>query len=462
MNISIVYDVCNYLHIVRICAHEELKGTLLGVKVILMKKMKKLLIGLAGLSLSVGAAIGVGLNADKGASEAKADTTKTIYVDTSISSKFKEVENKALDDEQAIHIYYEIGGVGTHLEAERKVTTNLFEFKVPVAALNNSSNGFRPYVWGAVNGEGEGDCSVHWISNSVLQYDNYNYVLVPATCPDEYGTRTFGYYGDKTSNPGASADTQRVWLKNDNSDFYNNDDWGTGCKNAIGYTYAASWHVMYMECVENAKNHNDYFYADIPASVTDVHFMRMSAATGHQYAVYQDAYISTLSYGVCHFAGTANYGDFVNITTGVVYGADEVLLSAVLSGYVVCTSDASNGANQTTVHNLFGTWIENKDGTTDMETTIKDYVSGSYTAQDPDSYDGLSKTADWSLEAKWNALCDHANVNPTTGVALSKTTTFVPAQSASNEALIAIITISAISLLAVGGYFFIRSKKEDR
>ena len=79
--------MCNYLHIVRICAHEELKGTLLCVKVILMKKMKKLLIGLAGLSLSVGAAIGVGLNADNGAKEAKAETySGTVVVDTTYAT----------------------------------------------------------------------------------------------------------------------------------------------------------------------------------------------------------------------------------------------------------------------------------------------------------------------------------------------------------------------------------------
>ena len=48
-----------------------------------MKKLKRLLIAVAGLSLSVGAAVGVGLHVDRGIKEAKAENESTLYLDIS-------------------------------------------------------------------------------------------------------------------------------------------------------------------------------------------------------------------------------------------------------------------------------------------------------------------------------------------------------------------------------------------
>lgn len=417
-----------------------------------MKRFKKLLIALSGLALSMGAAVGVGLGVKDSDNETRATNDKYIYVDFDLNSKFKEAEANPWVR------YY--NGSQNYVQLNH-VSNNIYRTasQIPSAVLTNRSYGFEIYCYNQA--EQGNDCTTTWIfGNGVLQYDNYNYLCVGAYVKDSQNTiKGFGYYGTKTTNPDASANTHRVWLKNDTPYFYGNDDWGVQCKNVIGYSYNSAWYEIVMPAVQNVRNSNYYFYADIPLTVTSVHFMRKSQGTNHDYLTYLDAYVETLSYGVCYYSGTSNYDDFVNISAGSVDASDEAVLSAVLSAYVVCTNTAANGANQTTVHNLYGTWIEHKHGSTDMDTTFKDYANGAYTGHG-NSYSGLSKNTDWKLSEKWEALCKHASVNPSTG-ALLRTTVEPIVTESNNTAMITVLASSVIALLAVGGYFFLR-RKQDR
>ena len=417
-------------------------------------KFKNLFISL-GLVLSVGAGIGTALSAKENVKEAKAATAKNIYVDIDLNTKFQ--ENNATPQ---IHYWdgsHDVDVPLNHVSNNIYVTAST----IPASVFANG-RGFEVFCWGNKQTQNNNCCSTWIAGDGVLQYNNYNYLCLNADPGSGHnvGIKGFGYYGSKTVNPGASADTQRVWLKNDTPYFYGNDDWGIECKNTIGYLYNSTWYEIVMPAVLNARNSNYYFYADIPSTVTSVHFMRKAQATNHNYLTYLDGYVETLTYGKCYYSGSANYDDFVNLSAGTVAAADEALLSAVLGAYVVCTDTASNGANQTTVRNIYSAWIEHKHDDTDMDTTFKDYVNGAYT-EHGNSYAGQSKTADWKLSEKWEALCKAANVNPTTGAALSK----MPVAIVSNEidnTLIIIIASSVVTLLAIGGYFYLRKRKEDR
>ena len=54
----------------------------------------------------------------------------------------------------------------------------------------------------------------------------------------------FTFIGEKIDNPGATYKTQRIWLYNDNNDFYNDN-----CFNAVGYTYGESNYIIEMEMI---------------------------------------------------------------------------------------------------------------------------------------------------------------------------------------------------------------------
>ncbi|MBO4667507.1 MAG: hypothetical protein J5666_05225 [Bacilli bacterium] len=250
------------------------------------------------------------------------------------------------------------------------------------------------------------------IDSVTLAKNNYNYVCASG----DKAIQGYGYYTGRTSNPkGATYKTQRVWLNNDNTYFYGNDDWGSHCKNVIGYfNDENNWQMVTMPSVINTYDNRNYYYADIPYYVTSVHFLRMGETEHHNYLMYQDVEISRLTWGGCYFAGTSSYEDFLNTKTSYVDGADSTLLSMVLESYLTYGMDFSNGCASTTIRNLYSTWFEHKSATSaDLKNTkIMDYTGY---AANGNSYEGLEKTSSFSLNEKWNTMCSNAGIDPNTG-----------------------------------------------
>ena len=294
------------------------------------------------------------------------------------------------------------------------------------------------------------------MGGNLLKENNYNYVCLSSYEEEKKPkTKGYGYFGEKVNNPGASYATQRVWLNNQNSDFYANDDWGTPCKNAIGYYDKDKWNVIVMPSVINSYDSNVYYYADIPASLTSIHFMRVSQSENHSYLVYQDRLINSLNYGACYFSGINGYDDYLNMYNAPVMSADATLLSMVVESYLTYGKDLSNGCVESTIKNLFSTWFANKSATNDdlKNAKILDYTGYS---SNGNSYEGLTKNSSFSVNEKWNTMCSQADIDPKTGEARGN---WLLSFGSNTMALVIIGGVSVVAVIGALIYIILKRKK---
>lgn len=403
-----------------------------------MKSLKAIL----GIALSIGglgttaAVAGVSMAAENNTTSfvEAANETKTLYFDFSNNSKFQESGCNP-------HFRYWDGTNDGDIACSVESGYVYKATGVPIACLNNASTGFELYCWG--QGKTNNDCTTYWTQNTSLQYSTYNYLRLNSYTKNQQNSiQGYGYYNAKIDNPGPTASTQRVWLKNDTPYFY-----GDGCVNGLGYFDSSSNYKVIPMVRHINHNSNDYYYADIPASTTSVHFLRLSS----DYKIYYlDAYVETLVYGKCYYSGTANYDDFVNISAGTVSSADAYLLKAVVEAFLTCSTAASNGSNATTVANLKSTWFDGKaaDGTNGSisELTLSDYANGDT------SYAG-SKSKTVTVKDKWEAMLAKAGVSGTNVIHPIDNSSFA-------SPVIIIVGVLSISSLAV--FFILRKKKFER
>lgn len=268
----------------------------------------------------------------------------------------------------------------------------------------------------------------------------------------------FGLYVEPEKNPDATYATQRVWLHNPNEHgFYDNDDWGAPCKNAVSYLDNGKWKVTMMDFTVNNFNNATYFFADIPYEVTNIHFLRLSQSTNHKYLHYLEAPLPYLAYGVCYEAGNASYEDFKTIGRVSVHGANAALLANVVEAFITYGKHPSNGPVASTTQNVYSTWFENKSATIEelKEQKILDYAGY---AANGNSYEGLVKSVSYSVNDKWNGLCNHANIDPNTGQLRSSLFNF-GLSSAKTPLIILGATIGVLILLEVI-VVFIRKKND--
>lgn len=354
------------------------------------------------LSATILFSLSIGSSLNKGFNDNNETKDKTIYVDISLNNKFREDNSKP-------YIHY---NNGTDIYVDLLFSNNDIYYtkeKLPVDIFSNNEYGFEICSF-------EGTYVTEWIeggNDNPLIGDNYNYICLDIYVEgDDGGIKGYGYYGDKTKNPEATYKTQRIWLENNNSYFYESDDWGKPCVNAIGYSFDNKWNIILMPSIDNGTD--KLYYADIPFELSSIHFMRISQSDNHNFLIYQDVNIEQLTYGICYRAGTNSYDDYKNIGITTVLGAGAVLLGEVVSSYLTYGQAQSNGCVTSTVRNLFDTWFKNK-GATDKElkeTKIKDYTGY---AKNGNSYEGLEKNQDFSVNEKWIAMCNQANIDYKTG-----------------------------------------------
>lgn len=261
-------------------------------------------------------------------------------------------------------------------------------------------------------------------------------------------------YGEKIDNPGATYRTQRVWLNNENQYFYENDEWGVPCKNAIRYSKDNVYYVIEMESVINTSNSKKYYYADIPYQVTGVSFLRISGSPDHDYKIYQEANVANLTYGTCYYAGTNSLEDYSNLLISTVAGADANMLARVVEAYLTYGKDDSNGTTKNTVKSLFSTWFSGKSASKDdlKNTKILDYTGY---AANGNSYEGLEKNAYFSVNEKWNTMCSQVGIDPNTGAERNDFLEWIK----NNKV---VVIVGGIAILGIAGFaiFLVIKKKK--
>ena len=227
-------------------------------------------------------------------------------------------------------------------------------------------------------------------------------LLVPSF-HDEYVVAKADNDYQRIDNPGATYKTQRVWLSNDNEYFYEGD-----YKNNVSYSYQDKNYVIEMPSIINTYDNKTYYYADIPYEVSTMSFLRMK---DNDIGKKID---KTIYYGGCYFASGSSLEDF-DINIGVVENADANILSLVVESYLTYGKSDSIGCTSSTVQTLFNTWFKNKSASKDdlKNAKIKDYTG--YAANN-NSYEGLTKESEFSVNEKWNTMCSQAGIDPNTGL----------------------------------------------
>ena len=204
--------------------------------------------------------------------------------------------------------------------------------------------------------------------------------------------------------------------------------------------------------VINTYDGSTYYYVDITYQVNSVHFLRMNESG---YIVYND--ITTyLSYGACYFANMDTMDKF-DISIGTVYGASAAILGMVVESYLTYGKDDSNGCTENTVRNLFHTWFKNKSASaSELKTNkIRDYTGY---AANGNSYEGLVKNAEFSINEKWNTMCSQASIDPNTGEHRS-----IDISWFQSEKFKAALIIGGVALVSIGGVIvFLVIKKKRR
>lgn len=215
---------------------------------------------------------------------------------------------------------------------------------------------------------------------------------------DLLGISAYGRYTEKQKNPGATYATQRIWLEEPKKqETAWPSQWCLGYEDQKGYAITA------MESFAEAG----YLFGDIPYACTSVDFLWMSNEPNHGYAVYQKTSVA-LSYGVCY---RLEKGEVI---TTIVRGASASLLGKVVEGYLTLGKEPSNGTVTSTIQNVFMTWWEHKSATKEDLKIVKILDYTGYAANG-NSYEGLEKTAPYSVYEKWSGLTNNAGIDPNTG-----------------------------------------------
>ena len=396
--------------------------------------MKKLL---SSISLLLG--ISIPILSINNIHNVEAEANKMLYIDLSLNDKF-------LEDEA--HPYLEYNDGELHNINLLLIDNDIYQLEnnIPLDILDNEEYGFRLCAY-------NGEYHSIYINKDILEDIRYNYI-----CLDEYiidedsNILGYGYYGDKIINPGATYKTQRIWLNNDNEEFYDVDDWSSESKNAIGYINQDKYNIIVMESIINIYDSSQYFYADIPYNITSIDFLRLSNNDNHNYLIYQNNHINNLTYGICYHM---NINDYSNISISPVSKATASMLGLVVEAYLTYGKDASNGSVEATVRNLYNTWFSDKSASKDelKDTKIKDYTSYSQET----GYEGATKEAWYSVNEKWNTMCSMAGIDPNTGEARGLSLSFL-----NNSTMLMIITVLITGLIVTAGIVVFKIIKKKR
>ena len=355
--------------------------------------------------------------------------SKTVYVDLSLNSKFLESGANPCFHYGETNVSLILDGSDIY-HSESQLPIDIF------------TTGFELCSFG-------GTYKTDLISDSFLKEDRYNYICLASYVDGSNASiEGYGFYGEKTNNPGATYKTHRVWLSNNNSDFYNNDSWGSKCNNAVMYYSSDKWNLIVSPSITNTKDGTNYYYIDLPINVKSLYFVKLSSKDKHDYLIYNSFYLETISYGVCYYNDSK---DLSNVVTKFALSADATMLSLVVEAYLTYGKDPSNGAIKSTIQNIYSYWFKNKAATKDelKNTKILDYTGY---ANNGNSYEGLEKNAYYSINEKWNTICSQVGIDPNTGLDRSSFNINTPV-------IIVVVSITVGAIIVFGIILFIKKRR---
>ena len=345
--------------------------------------------------------------------------TKTIYVDLSLSNPINPVIK--FKDRSTV----ELTPIGNYIYQSD------VELSLPISSFCIEDGGLES----------------PWVDDpSIYNKDIYNYL-----CLGPNDSISYGYYGPKVKNPGATYATQRVWLMDSLSTSL--DPWSSKGVNAVGYHDKDNqYQVTIMESIISSGT--TYYFADMPADETSFVFLSLSSKEHHDYAYIRCEEVSSISYGCCYALASSGALSTVN-----AYGADAGLLAEVVSAYLTYGKNPSNGCTISTLQSVYHTFFANKSATdADLKNAkILDYTGY---AANGNSYEGLTKSASFSVNEKWNTMCSQAGIDSKTGQI--RGFDFSLFSSAAGRTLIILIAIAVVAGIAIGAIPFIRLYKRKR
>ena len=364
---------------------------------------------------------------------------KTLYVDLSLCNMPSE--------ERTYSFSYVVEEVEYEIEL-LPLNHDIYQTKffIPASVLALSSPEFIVHAY-----QGEEEVFHIELGEHPFALPNYDYV-----CLDEEGVIGYGYYKAARKNPGATYATQRVFLVNDNEAFYGLDEWGSTCINAVGYQSEGGYDMVAMDMIPGLKSGKDYYFADIPEEVTSLEFLCLSSGENHGYLHYASAAVTSLSYGVCYYAGVGTLDDYSKVKTDIVEDADAGMIATVVESYLTYGKGDANGCTELTVSNLYNTWFARKAATSEelKATKILDYTG--YSANG-NSYVGLEKTSSFSVNEKWNTMCSQAGIDPNTG----KKRSFFSFLDFSNPILLIVLVVGVGAVVSLGVMLYMLKKKKQ-
>ena len=288
------------------------------------------------------------------------------------------------------------------------------------------------------------------ISSWINLKNDYNYVYLGDCINNQFIEITgLGYYKlniKKENN--ATYSSQRIWLKQGDSSYSFEDN----RKLAIKYEQFNEKYLVLMNSVDNAYDSSLYYFADIPAFLTEFSFFVVSIKSNNSCLCYQNYKVNQLIYGACHSFDLANG---FSIKQVFVSGANAFLLSLVVEAYLTYGEGDANGSTYKTVKTLFQTWFSNKSATkSDLKKTIiKDY---SGFLENGGTYEGLEKDTNYSVNEKWNAMCLNAGVDPNSGELLKDKPLF----KISGKAIVIVILCASL-IISITLIIVLKEKKKN-
>jgi LPXTG-motif cell wall-anchored protein len=250
-------------------------------------------------------------------------------------------------------------------------------------------------------------------------------------------------------NPGASYSTKRIWVINNNNNFYNDS-----AKMAMGLSGGVSWTVIKPGTHKNYDGQYYYFF-DVPLATTKFKLLRCSSDYATCWGEIGE--VTSIVPSVIYFVSTDSYGSVPSTGDASSSKPDAYLMGAVLSAYLTCNSSTDNGYGAVTgASSLTSTWYKNYAGDVNgtlSSVTITDYAKSSSTGG---TYSG-TKTESVSVARKWEGLSIMA---ANSGNWVGAKAVVSPATNDSSSTLV-LGGIAGVAVLAAGGYFFVRKKKVD-
>ena len=409
-----------------------------------MKIKRSLVVGCLTTLLGLGAAVGAGFAAEKAPVKEAQAASKTFYF----------IAGPGWDKDSAtFKIDFRDSGGGWlnkrySMTKQTSYKTAQNETVYTYTASDSTMSGVGKLCFGRFSSDG----NTEWNYSSVLDYDGTN--LYYRNTSSDAGNPSISKSDsfpdrivvNESSTP--SSSTGRVFVNNYGSGWTDGNIgvrcWGGSATSTSGSVrYGATIYCTNWFQDKTGDDQSYYGWIDIPTNVNGFQFVKLSAkSTTADIWNYQNGDSFTVSDGCFSYIYYASNGwsSGADISKGGAKNdkAYSTLLSRVIESYDTCENSTLNG------YGAYGV----------LNTNIFSHAQAGETSATVTSLNGLSKT-----------IAEHiAGMSSRYSSSSSKIIPmFGPLSDVENSSnVILIIILSSVTLLGVGGFFFIKRRKHDR